>query len=43
MQVKVPVPPRILQRTKEIPKKEIPSEDIEMKMNPTWALASRNR
>ena len=29
--VEVPVPPRILKRTEEIPKKEIPSEDVEMK------------
>ena len=29
--VKVPVPPRILKCTEEIPKKEIPSEDVEMK------------
>ena len=29
--VEVPVPPRILKHTEEIPKKEIPSEDIEMK------------
>ena len=29
--VEVPVPPRILKRTEEIPKKEIPTEDIEMK------------
>ena len=29
--IEVPVPPRILKRTKEIPKKEIPSEDVEMK------------
>ena len=29
--VEVPVPPKILKRTEEIPKKEIPSEDVEMK------------
>ena len=29
--VEVPVPPRILKRTEEILKKEIPSEDVEMK------------
>ena len=29
--VEVPVPPRILKHTEEIPKKEIPSEDVEMK------------
>ena len=29
--VKVPAPPRILKHTEEIPKKEIPSEDVEMK------------
>ena len=29
--VEVPVPPRILKHTKELLKKEIPSEDVEMK------------
>ena len=29
--VEVPVPPKILKCTEEIPKKEIPSEDVEMK------------
>jgi hypothetical protein len=29
--VEVPVPPRILKRTEELPKKEIPTEDVEMK------------
>ena len=29
--VEVPVPPRILKCTEEIPKKEIPTEDVEMK------------
>ena len=27
----VPVPPRILKRTDELPKKEIPKEDVDMK------------